>query len=190
MNYATGLRILFGLGSVAIVVLDQVTKNLVMTRMTLYSSVPVIPGVFHLTLITNTGALFGLFRDFAQPARSLLFTMVPLLAIVLIIVFQYRTSMNDVIAQTGLALILGGAVGNLHYNRSDFASLQSNGLHHFRDTVTFGLRRDKSYNQSDDQSSDCGNNDNRKRPQEFKPLRQGSKKKTTANTDELNKGNR
>lgn len=113
MNYATGLRILFGLGSVAVVVLDQVTKNLVMTRMTLYSSVPVIPGVFHLTLITNTGALFGLFRDFAQPARSLLFTMVPLLAIVLIIVFQYRTSMNDVIAQTGLALILGGAVGNL-----------------------------------------------------------------------------
>lgn len=113
MNYATGLRILFGLGSVAVVGLDQVTKHLVMTRMTLYSSVPVVPGVFHLTLITNTGALFGMFRDFAQPARSLLFTMVPLLAIALIVVFQYRTSMNDVIAQTGLALILGGAVGNL-----------------------------------------------------------------------------
>ena len=107
------MRIAYALLSVSILGLDQVTKELVTARMTLYSSVAVIPGLFHLTLVTNRGALFGLFHDMASPYRNLIFTFVPMLAIVVILLFQYRTTVSDTMAQAGLALILGGAVGNL-----------------------------------------------------------------------------
>jgi signal peptidase II len=107
------LRIGYVLLSLAILALDQVTKEIVSSRMTLYSSIPVVPGFFHLTLVTNRGALFGLFHDLADPWRGALFTVIPLAAIVLVLVFQYRTTLHDPLTQSGLALILGGAAGNL-----------------------------------------------------------------------------
>ncbi len=107
------LRTVFALVTLFILVSDQVTKQMIIARMTLYSTTPVIPGVLQLTLVTNFGALFGLFDDLASPVRTVLFTLVPLIAIGLILVFQYRTTVSDSLAQTGLALILGGAIGNL-----------------------------------------------------------------------------
>jgi signal peptidase II len=107
------LRLAFALLSLSVLVLDQATKALVVSRLTLFSTVPVIPGLFHITLVTNRGALFGLFRDLADPYRGALFTVVPVLAILLMLVFQYRTTLHDVVTQSGLALILGGALGNL-----------------------------------------------------------------------------
>jgi signal peptidase II len=106
-------RIAYAVLTMTVLVLDQATKAIVTTRMTLYTSVPVIPELFHITLVTNRGALFGLFHDLADPYRSALFTAVPALAIVLMLVFQYRTSAADTMTQAGLALILGGALGNL-----------------------------------------------------------------------------
>jgi signal peptidase II len=106
-------RLAFGLLTLAILVADQASKEIITSRLTLFSSVPVIPGLFHLTLVTNRGALFGLFHDLADPYRAILFTAVPILAIALILVFQLRTTISDTIAQAGLALILGGALGNL-----------------------------------------------------------------------------
>jgi signal peptidase II len=107
------IRSLYALVTLGILALDQATKALVTSRMTLYSSVPVIRDLVHLTLVTNRGALFGLFHDMADPYREALFTSVPILAIVLIVVFQCRTTVADTAAQSGLALILGGALGNL-----------------------------------------------------------------------------
>ncbi len=99
--------------SVAVFGLDQWTKHLVTASMTLHSSVPVIRDLFHLTLVTNRGALFGVLHDLADPYRSMLFTLVPILAVGLIVYFQVRTTLRDGIAHCGLALILGGALGNL-----------------------------------------------------------------------------
>ncbi len=113
MNRGTLLRLIYALLTLAVLGLDQITKSLVTSRMTLYSSVPVIHGLFHLTLVTNRGALFGLFHDMPDPYRAVLFTSVPILAIMLIVVFQSRTTIADTVAQSGLALILGGALGNL-----------------------------------------------------------------------------
>lgn len=113
MSRPTLLRIAYALLTLAVLLLDQATKAFVHSRMTLFSSAPVIPGLFHITLVTNRGALFGLFHDLAEPYRGLLFTIVPVLAIVLMLVFQYRTTIQDTVTQTGLALILGGALGNL-----------------------------------------------------------------------------
>ena len=107
------LRLAYALMTLSVVFLDQATKAMVVSRMTLYSSAPVIPGLFQITLVTNRGALFGLFHDLPDPFRSTLFTAVPLLAIALMFVFQYRTTIHDLATQAGLALILGGALGNL-----------------------------------------------------------------------------
>ena len=113
MSREVGFRALFALVSAAILLLDQVTKQLVTSAMALHSSVEVIPNLFHLTLVTNRGALFGLLHDLPDPYRSSLFTLVPMLAIGLIVFFQIRTTLQDILAHTGLALILGGALGNL-----------------------------------------------------------------------------
>ena len=113
MSRAALLRLAYTLLTLSVLFLDQATKALVVSRMTLYSSAPVIPGLFHITLVTNRGALFGLLHDLADPYRSTLFTAVPLLAIALMFVFQYRTTIHDLATQSGLALILGGALGNL-----------------------------------------------------------------------------
>lgn len=113
MSRTTLLRLAYALLTLSVLVLDQATKAMVVSRMTLFSTSPVIPGVFHITLVTNRGALFGLFHDLAEPYRVALFTAVPVLAILLMLVFQYRTTIHDMATQSGLALILGGALGNL-----------------------------------------------------------------------------
>jgi signal peptidase II len=107
------LRLSYAIATLAVLAADQATKDVITSRMSLYSSVPVIPGFLHLTLVTNRGALFGLFHDLAEPYRSVLFTSIPMVAIGLILFFQYRTTLADRAAQAGLALILGGALGNL-----------------------------------------------------------------------------
>ncbi len=113
MSRDTLLRLIYAHLTLAVLLLDQAAKWLVTSRLPLYASVPVVPGLFHLTLVTNRGALFGLFHDLADPYRGALFTVVPGLAIGLILFFQYWTTMRDHLAHTGLALILGGALGNL-----------------------------------------------------------------------------
>lgn len=113
MSRARFLRLLFAAVSIGVLVLDQLTKEWITSRTTLGSSIPIIPGLLHLTLVTNTGALFGLFKDIGDPYRTIMFLAVPVIAIALILFFQYRTSTADLVTQGGLALILGGAVGNL-----------------------------------------------------------------------------
>jgi len=113
MSRAALLRSAYALLTLSVLLLDQATKAMVTSRMVLYSTAPVIPGLFHITLVQNRGALFGWFHDLADPYRGALFIVVPVLAIVLILVFQYRTTIDDAVTQSGLALILGGAFGNL-----------------------------------------------------------------------------
>ena len=98
--------------SAGVLLLDQVTKGLVRSRLPLHESQEVVPGLFNLTHVTNRGALFGLLHDLPDPWRGVLFTVVPFAAIVLILAFQGRTAATDLLAHGGLALILGGAAGN------------------------------------------------------------------------------
>ncbi len=113
MSRSRRLRVLYACVSLSALGLDQLTKELITASMAIYSTVVIVPGLFHLTLVTNRGGLFGLCHGMSDPFRSILFTVVPALAIAVILVFQYRTSLSDVVAQTGLSLILGGALGNL-----------------------------------------------------------------------------
>jgi len=107
------LRLVYLALSLILFALDRHTKGMVVARLPLHQSVPVVKGFFHLTHVTNTGALFGLLAGLSSPLRGLVFLMVPILAILMILVFQFRSPKKDLPVQTGLSMILGGALGNL-----------------------------------------------------------------------------
>jgi signal peptidase II len=96
-----------------VLVLDQITKYLVLVHLPLYRSVTVIPGCFNLTHIRNPGGAFGFMADGSQGMRNLLFIGVSLLAVGLIVYFYRNTPRTFPYLASALAMIFGGAVGNL-----------------------------------------------------------------------------
>ena len=98
---------------VLVIVLDQLSKLWIVGNFSLYESLPLIPGFFSLTYLTNTGAAFGILAG--QPAlwRQIFFVGVGLVALVAIC-FMYRRLRNDSTwYEVALAFIAGGAIGNL-----------------------------------------------------------------------------
>jgi signal peptidase II len=97
----------------SVVVLDQITKWLVLENIPLYQANPVIPGFFNLTHIRNPGGAFGFMAAGSQGLRHLLFIGVSIIAMGLIAYFYRSTPKSYPYLGTALALIFGGAVGNL-----------------------------------------------------------------------------
>lgn len=106
-------RGIFFLVSAAVLVLDQVTKLVAHAHLRGRGPVEVVPGAFNLWYSTNAGGLFGYFSQWSQPWRGVLLTLMPIVAIVLIVVILLRSDAGDRFTLLGLSLILGGAVGNL-----------------------------------------------------------------------------
>jgi signal peptidase II len=96
-----------------VVVLDQITKLLVLANMPLYHSIAVVPGLFNLTHIHNPGGAFGFMASGHPGLRNLLFIGVSSLAMGLLIYFYRNTPKSHPFLATALAMIFGGAVGNL-----------------------------------------------------------------------------
>lgn len=99
--------------AVLVVVLDQLTKALVLGHMTLHESIPVIDGFFSLTYVRNTGAAFGIFagRSAAVRVPALLGVAVLALGVLLWFVRTIPADRSVVIAACGG--VLGGAIGNM-----------------------------------------------------------------------------
>ena len=88
--------------------LDQITKILIQKYFLLGESIPVIEGIFHITITYNKGAAFGLFKN-----QTLALIIISIAALVLF-PFPYRTSgKNNKMVGVSLGLIAGGACGNL-----------------------------------------------------------------------------
>lgn len=96
-----------------IIMLDQVTKAMVLSSLTLYESVPVISGFFSLTHIHNPGGAFGFLAGQSPALRTAVFLFASSVAICLILYFYASTPGSHPFLATGFALILGGAIGNL-----------------------------------------------------------------------------
>jgi len=96
-----------------VLVLDQVTKALILNHLPLGGSASVVPGLFALTHVQNPGGAFGFLAAMSAEVRSLLFVAVSLLAAALIVCFYWRTPPRQRVLAFGLALVFGGAVGNL-----------------------------------------------------------------------------
>jgi signal peptidase II len=97
----------------SIAALDQVTKYLVVAGMELYETIPVIPGLLNLTHIRNTGVAFGLFNTAEFAYKPLVVSLLALAALVGVGLYATQLPAANRLARVGLALILGGAAGNL-----------------------------------------------------------------------------
>ena len=96
-----------------IVLFDQATKLLVDRWMALHESLEVIEGFLRLTYVRNRGAAFGILSDAELPYQAALFSLLSLGALAAIAVYAWRLPAESRLPKTALALIMGGAVGNL-----------------------------------------------------------------------------
>ncbi len=99
--------------SAIIVIADQVTKALVRAKLPLYDSVNVIPGMLDITHATNNGAAFGILNGVEFPYKATIMVLVALIALAAVGVYAISLPAEQRVARAGLALILGGACGNL-----------------------------------------------------------------------------
>ena len=96
-----------------IVVLDQVSKYLVMTRIEIHRSSPVISGFFNLVHTRNRGIAFGMFNQPGSDLGYYLLLSATFVAVILLLFWFSRLKPEERILVPGFSLILGGAVGNL-----------------------------------------------------------------------------
>jgi signal peptidase II len=95
----------------SVIVLDQVTKFLAETLLTFHQPVPVLPS-FNLLLTYNTGAAFSFLAGAGGWQRWFFLGLGSLVSIGLI-VWLRRLKPTETRLAMALALILGGAIGNL-----------------------------------------------------------------------------
>ena len=96
-----------------IVLLDQVTKALIIDHISFNQTIPVMRGFFNITHIHNPGGAFGLMANLSPALRSIIFLFISSLAVGLIFYFYKKTPPNYPWLAAAFALIFGGALGNL-----------------------------------------------------------------------------
>lgn len=96
--------------SLAIIVVDQISKYAILARFRVGERLPVVHGWFDLVLAFNPGAAFS-FLSSASGWQKYLFVALALVVSAALVVFLRRAGSNAL--HLGLALILGGALGNV-----------------------------------------------------------------------------
>jgi signal peptidase II len=91
-----------------VLIVDRLTKHILLKNLSEGESVGVIPGLFHVTLVLNSGAAFGLFKG-----QSAFFIVLTALVILFICLYIWRGGCKDILTLAALGLIMGGAAGNL-----------------------------------------------------------------------------
>ncbi len=99
--------------ALAVFTLDQVTKAVVEASIPVHDIWPVIPGLFRLTHVKNRGAAFGIFADSSSQLKIGMLILLSVLALGIILTLLWRRQPLARRTGAGLALILGGAIGNL-----------------------------------------------------------------------------
>jgi signal peptidase II len=98
--------------SVTVIVLDQFTKAIVLDVLQPYVPRPVIPGLLNWTLAFNTGAAFSFLAD-QQGWQRWLFTVLAVAVSAVLARWLAHTPRRDWRTALPLALVIGGALGNL-----------------------------------------------------------------------------
>ena len=99
--------------TVLVLVLDQASKAYFEGALSLYQQIVVIPDLFSWTLAYNTGAAFSFLADSSGWQRWL-FALIALVVSVVLLVWLKRLKPSDTWLAIALALVLGGALGNLY----------------------------------------------------------------------------
>jgi signal peptidase II len=99
--------------SLGIFALDRGTKWLVETRLESWDTVPVIPNFMNVVRSENPGVAFGIFADTVSQNRTLALVVMSMLAICVLAWLLWRIEKHDRYTAAGIALIFGGALGNV-----------------------------------------------------------------------------
>jgi signal peptidase II len=93
---------------IAVIILDQLTKFIVIKNLYPGESLPVIKNIFHITLVCNKGIAFGLFSKYGG-----VFIWLPLVSVIIICLLWFFYERKSLSAGIYLSLIVAGAIGNL-----------------------------------------------------------------------------
>jgi signal peptidase II len=97
----------------ALIILDQITKALILQHMQQGDIIPVINGFFNISHVRNEGAAFGFGSNFQDYTRIILFKILPVIACGWLVFLIWTTRENNKLQNVSYSLILSGAIGNL-----------------------------------------------------------------------------
>ncbi len=106
-------RILAFLLASGVFALDRWSKWMIETHLSSFDTKTVIPGFFSLVYSQNPGIAFSMFADVASRSRTPVLIALSVVAVALLAVMLWRIDRLDTPSAAGLALILGGAMGNV-----------------------------------------------------------------------------
>ena len=95
------------------ILIDQISKALILKTFRPGEILSVIPGLFNLTLTFNPGAAFGLWSNLPSGWRELALGLSIALALVTVIAFLLHPNCQSTPARVSLSAVLGGAIGNI-----------------------------------------------------------------------------
>lgn len=98
--------LLIALFAIVLIACDQISKSMIVQRFSVGEKTDIIPDIFYITYVQNTGAGFSLFEGFGV----LFFSIITLIAIGVIGYYFFTT--KKPIVRWLLAIVFAGAVGN------------------------------------------------------------------------------
>lgn len=98
--------------SVLVILLDQVTKALVVSAIKMKTSVALLP-ILEIVYLENEGAAFSILHDASGWQRWFFITLALVVSVVLMVWLRRIRTPEQTILAVGLSLILGGALGNV-----------------------------------------------------------------------------
>src|SRR5437762_3488879 len=113
MSSVWKIRSNYLLVSISVFLLDQLAKRVVSQGMGQHETIDVIPNLLNITYINNRGAVFGIGSNFSTPYLSWLLSLLSILSLIVILAYFLKVNVNNPKLHSGLALVLGGAMGNL-----------------------------------------------------------------------------
>ena len=141
--------------AVVVIVLDQITKMLVVRHIPLYTIGTQFFGDFlRIIHVANTGVAFSVGASWSETARRFLFSLIPLIVIGIVIAIYFRNNTWTKLQRWSIMGIVGGGLGNLidRFFRAegvvDFIDVKFYGL--------FGLGRWPTFNVADSAVVICG----------------------------------
>jgi lipoprotein signal peptidase len=106
-NEAGGQEMIYYLIALAVFILDQLAKWLVIQNMQIGENIPIIPNFFYLTSLRNSGAAWSILQG-----QFTVFFVITILVLGTVIYFMQKAGRKQPLFGTSLGLIIGGTLGN------------------------------------------------------------------------------
>lgn len=97
----------------SIIIVDQVTKYILKINLALHDHIVVLDNFFNITHVLNPGGAFGFFAGKSPEIRKFIFLFLSSLVALFVLWFYKKCAETYIFLSYGLALIFGGALGNL-----------------------------------------------------------------------------